>query len=271
MELNLAGKRALVTGSSSGIGEGIAMTLAAENVEVIVHGRDAFRADLVCEKIKNLGGAACTVCGDLSHEEGIRSVLEQVGNIDILVNNAGGPPYYEGDTSATKLWLDIDMSWWKRAYDVNVMSIVGLTNALVPYMRSRRWGRVINVSSAVGYQPAALGADYGAVKAAVLNLTVSLSKLVGKDGVTVNGVVPGPIMTPQLVRFYKELASERSLDHLPLDEIVHELTAEIFELSLSKPGTPDDVGALVAFLASDKSSFITGTNIRVDGGLIQSI
>ncbi|HVJ89415.1 MAG TPA: SDR family oxidoreductase, partial [Labilithrix sp.] len=194
MDLHLKDKRALVTGSSAGIGAEVARFLAREGVEVVVHGRNAERAGAVANEITTAGGRAALAIGDLSTAEGLSRVIDAVehalGGIDILVNNAGGPTYM-----AHASWFDAPLEEWIDDYKSNTLPAVRLVQAFVPGMRERRWGRVIQISSRNAISPHAQLGAYGASKAALNNFTLSLSKALAGTGVTSNGIMPGLIYT----------------------------------------------------------------------------
>src|SRR4030088_446364 len=197
MDLKLDGRRALVTGSSSGIGEGIARMLAQEGCAVVVHGRNRERAGKVAADIK----AAGVAIGGLSTEEGAG------GKIEILINNAGGSS--TGNT--TKTPIEISVADWVSNYHTNTLAAVRLCRLAVPDMVAAKWGRVINVSSAVAVQPNNLGADYSGAKAALNNFTVSLAGSLRGVGVTVNTVSPGIIMVDGLLRFGRRKYGDANL------------------------------------------------------------
>src|ERR1700743_3330196 len=200
MDLKLKGRRALVTGSSSGIGEGIARMFAQEGCAVGVHGRNRARAEKVAADIK----AAGIAIGDLSTDEGAAAVHAEArtalgASIEILVNNAGGSS--TGNTS--KAPIDISAEHGISNYHATTLSSVRLCRHAVPDMVANKWGRVINVSSAVAVQPNNLGSDYSGAKAALNNFTVSLAGSLKGVGVTVNTVSPGIIMVDGLLRFWR--------------------------------------------------------------------
>lgn len=267
MDLRLAGRRALVTGSSSGIGEGIARMLAQEGAAVVVHGRNRERADRVATAI----GAAGVAIGDLSTDEGAAAVHEQVlaalgADIEILVNNAGGSS--TGNT--TKTPVEIGIADWVSNYHANALSSVRMCRLSVPAMVAAGFGRVINVSSAVAVQPNNLGADYSGAKAASNNFTVSLAGSLKGVGVTVNTVSPGIIMVDGLLRFGRQKYGDPDLT---IEGVTQRLAADdVFELPpAGRLGTPDDLALIVCTLASPLSGFVTGANYRVDGGQVRSL
>jgi 3-oxoacyl-[acyl-carrier protein] reductase len=267
MDLKLKGRRALVTGSSSGIGEGIARMLAQEGCAVVVHGRNRERAEKVATEIK----AAGVAIGDLSTDEGAAAVHAAArsalgGNIEILVNNAGGSS--TGNTS--KAPIDIKLEDWVSNYHANALSSVRLCRHAVPEMIAAKFGRVINISSAVAVQPNNLGSDYSIAKAALNNFTVSLAGSLKGVGVTVNTVSPGVIAVDGLIRFGRKKYGD---DNMSIEEITKRLAAEkVFDLPpAGRLGTPQDLALVVCMLASPLSGFVTGANYRVDGGQIRSV
>jgi 3-oxoacyl-[acyl-carrier protein] reductase len=269
MDLQLAGKRALVTGSSSGIGAEIARMLATEGVKVIVHGRDPGRTRAVAAEIGAAGGKSATALGDLTADRDTTAVIETArqafGGIDILVNNVGGPA-----SVAHPTWFDTPLEEWAENYRHNALAAVCLILAFVPEMRERRWGRVIQISSRNAISPHAQFGAYGTAKAAVNNLTLSLSKALAGTGVTSNGVMPGLIYTSQVDSWFVEMARKHTGTGDPkagqeyvLKNVVHQ--------TVDRLGQPKDIAAAVCFIASPLSDFMTGTTFRIDGGATPTI
>jgi 3-oxoacyl-[acyl-carrier protein] reductase len=264
VEMQLEGKRALVTGSSSGIGAEIAKRLAGEGVRLVVHGRDEARTRAVAAEIQASGGTAAVALGDLTTNEGSTAVIEGAekafGGIDILVNNAGGPV-----GTAKETWFDISLDEWARSFQGNVLAAVQMIHAFVPAMKDRGWGRVIQISSRNAISPHADLGAYGAVKAAVNNLTLSLSKGLAGTGVTVNGVMPGLIYTPMLESWFVTLAQRHHGSSDPLHGQEYALK-NVVKQTVDRLGQPRDIATYVCYLASPLSDFMTGTTIRIDGG-----
>jgi NAD(P)-dependent dehydrogenase (short-subunit alcohol dehydrogenase family) len=279
MELQLQGKRALVTGSSSGLGVGIAKMLAAEGAVVVVHGRDAERCRNVVAEITAAGGKVMTALGDLATEPGCNTVADAVigslGGVDILVNNAGGrASSHRTDGLGGPMnagWLDIPWSDWLWTYEQNVGAAVRLIHKFVPGMKQQKWGRVINIASAAATQTEPDLAEYQAVKAAMVNMTCSLAKTLSHTGITVNTVTPGAILTPANRDHFINLAKKLQWDTEDWDEIEHRVTTELMPISADHFGVPDDIGRMVTLLASPLSSYMTGANYRVDGGQCRSV
>lgn len=209
MDLGLQGNRALVTGSSAGIGAAIAEALAAEGVSVVVHGRNPVRTKAVAELISKRGGHAEVAVGDLTTEAGaaatVSAVVETMGGIDILVNNVGAPV---GGKKAD--WFENSVQDWADSFAVNTLAAVRMIHAFVPAMVTSGWGRSIQISSRNAISPHANLCTYGAAKAAVNSLTLSLSKGLAGTGVTSNGVMPGLTYTPMIDRFFADVADSRA-------------------------------------------------------------
>ncbi len=265
MDLQLSGKRALVTGSTSGIGEQIAKTLAAEGVHVVVHGRRKAEAERVVQEIKASGGSAAFTIGELGSDEEATIVAKQAtaafGGIDILVNNAGVFPM--------KPWLHSTAKEWVDLYNDNVGSVVRLVTQLVPAMVEQKWGRVIMLGSFFGPMPGFPVANYATTKGANISQAVSLAKELGGTGVTANSVSPGPIRTPGMEAGAREMAvaQGQEYDFAKFEQFYAQQT----RLPAGRIGSPSDIANMVAFVSSPLADFITGTNLRVDGGMVPTI
>jgi 3-oxoacyl-[acyl-carrier protein] reductase len=269
MDLGLKDRRALVTGSSSGIGEAIANALAQEGARVVVHGRDAERARRAAEGIERKGGRASVAIGDLSTEEGAVSVsrqtLQALGGLDILVNNAGGT---DGGPQG---WTDSTGEDWQALFDQNFFSAIRLVQQLTPALRAGGWGRIINIATGLAIQPTAWLPHYAAAKAALVNSTVSLAREFSGTGVTINTVSPGLIRTPAAERVLRGIARAQGWGTDDWTEIERRAVKEVVPTSVGRIGLPEEVAHAVAFLASPLADFIDGSNLRVDGGFVTSI
>ncbi|MFL6072069.1 MAG: SDR family NAD(P)-dependent oxidoreductase [Mycobacteriales bacterium] len=260
------GKRALVTGSTSGIGRAIAIALAAEGAAVLVHGRDTQRAKATADEIAATGGAASIVLADLTHDAGaglVVSAADDFGGIDILVNNAAA-------TGSDQGWLAGGPAEWLDLYNTNVASAVRLIGALTPPMRTAGWGRVIQISSAAHPYPLPMRAAYSATKAALSNLTVSLSKELAGTGITANTISPGPTLTDG----FRDLALTFARHHAMGDD-TDAATRALIDGPLANPSgrltRPEEIAALTTLVASPLSASINGANLRIDGGFTPTV
>jgi 3-oxoacyl-[acyl-carrier protein] reductase len=266
MDLRLKGKSALVTGSTSGIGRAIATTLGQEGVAVVVNGRDARRAEDTANTITKAGGRAEVAVGDLMIEDDANAVISKVqsmlGAIDILVNVTGG--------TVRDGWRTTTVNDWVDTFNLNVVSAVRFINAFVQNMREQAWGRIIQIGSAAGSNPPAEMALYGAAKGALVNLTVSLAKDLAETGVTANVISPGPTLTEGWRRFALNFANAEGMAD-DFDAARTALLAGPLRMPSNRLAEPEEVAALVAFVASPLSASINGANLRIDGGFTPSV
>ncbi|WP_426937243.1 SDR family NAD(P)-dependent oxidoreductase [Brevibacterium sp. LE-L] len=262
MDLHLEGKRALITGSSSGVGRAVADRLAKEGCIVLIHGRHEQPCEDVASEIRAQGGTATIVLGDLTDPAAVVEVGERAleHGVDILVNNAG--PFSEHS------WDRVSPSDWIQSYQGNVVSAASLIRQLTPMMRERSWGRVINIGSRAVVSPLENMVDYSAAKAAVLNLTSSLAKSLAHSGVTANCVSPGVILTESLERMFSEredCTAEASKDSEP------DAMADYAPNPAGRLGRPEDIATAIAYLASPLAGYINGANLPVDGGITGAV
>lgn len=260
MDLYLAGRRALVTGSSEGIGAAIARQLAAEGCAVMVHGRDLTKAQTVVDEIGADGSLTDVVVGDLTDPAETLRLAERAAHwgVDILVNNAG--PFADND------WDSATPESWLSMFDANVVSAARLVHALLPHLRELGWGRVINVGSRAATTPLPTMVEYSAAKAAVVNMTTSLAQHLGGSGVTANTVSPGVIVTEGMRRMFERRTAERA-EAVSWQEIARDVVEQYAPNPTQRLGTPDDIADTVAFLASPRAGYLNGIDVRVDGGL----
>jgi NAD(P)-dependent dehydrogenase (short-subunit alcohol dehydrogenase family) len=266
MELHLAGRRALVTGGSRGIGRGIVEALAAEGAEVLFCGRDRATGDALAEQMRRAGGRATFLVADVESEAGIEALAEAVmagGRVDILVNNVGGAHDAEAGARA---FTAIPPADWPQTFMKCLFNAVRLIDRLTPAMQESGWGRIINISSTAGLEPGSVPADYAAAKAALNTATVSLSTSLARTGVTANIVSPGPILTEALAAYIDFLAGQGGWPEQGEDRHAR-FIAEVMPLKTKRLGRPEDIGGVVAFLASPRADYVTGAHLRVDGGL----
>lgn len=279
MDLELRNKRALVTGSSSGIGEGIARVLAQEGARLVIHGRDQIKTQAVANRLIDLGVDTVVALGELDLQGGCNDVAETAlsafGGIDILVNNAGGMASAnrldKKAASFNRPWLETPWDDWRWTYEQNMGAAVRLIQALAPGMIERRWGRIINISSASGTQSEPDLADYQPAKAAMINMTTGLAKSLGGTGVTVNTVTPGTILTEGVRSGFVLWAEQLGWPTTDFDEIERRFATEHMPQPIKHFGRVEDVGRMVAFIASPQAGYMTGGNYRVDGGQCRSV
>ncbi len=269
MDLKLDGKIALITGSSKGIGEAIARGLARERVIVVVHGRDRSQTERVVHDISAQKGRAYAVVGDLTVDDEVQRLVGEAqalaGPIDILVNNAGGSGEAED-------WTNSRAASWASAYDRNVLAAVRITTRLLPSMRAAKWGRIVNISSLAGLMPPASRPDYSACKAAMNAMTTSMAKAVAADGVTVNTVSPGTIHSARLDARFREVAAERGVAADAPWEQIERVALPIFaQVPIGRGGKLEEIADAISFLVSPRAGYITGVNLRLDGGMLPSI
>jgi 3-oxoacyl-[acyl-carrier protein] reductase len=263
VDLKLLGKAALITGSTSGIGAGIAYALAREGAIVVIHGRSEVRARETIQNIRSTGGQAHQALGDLTTDDGARSVVNQAlaaaPQIDILINNVGGP--VEGKAS----FFDTSVSEWADSYQNNALAAIRMIQALVPPMKARGWGRVIQVSSRNAISPHANMPSYGAAKAAMNNFTLGLSKELAFSGVTSNAVMPGLTYTRQLDSYLRHTAEQNGWGE-DLEKAKDHVLRNVVRQTVKRLGDVNDIANYVCYLASPLSDFMTGTVVRIDGG-----
>lgn len=266
MDLQLAGRTALVTGATSGIGTGIAEAFAREGVHVAIGGRNRERAELVAAGIRSQGGVAVVAVGDIGTEAGVeetaRAALAGLGHVDILVNNAGGRANQRGADGFFEVTFD-DMV---ATYRMNVAGAMGLARLLVPGMIERGWGRLIQISSGSGTTPTGTIPDYGAAKAALINFSLGACKALARTGVTSNTVSPGMIAgTDGLNEWLRAVGEEQGWG----DDIARSeeyALANLMQQAVGRMGRVDDIANAVLYIASPLADFVSGANLRVSGG-----
>jgi 3-oxoacyl-[acyl-carrier protein] reductase len=250
MDLGIAGRKAIVCAASKGLGRACAMALAREGVEVVITARTAKTLEATAAEIRAATGARVTaVPGDIATEAGRAAALAACPEPDILVNNAGGPP--AGD------FRDWDRDAWLRALDANMLTPIFLIRAVVDGMIGRRFGRIVNITSASVKSPiAALGMSNGA-RAGLTGFVAGLSRQVARHNVTINNLLPGPFLTDRL-RSNTKPTEGRSVDD--------EIAARGKLLPAGRVGDPAEFGEACAFLCAASSGFIVGQNLLLDGG-----
>jgi 3-oxoacyl-[acyl-carrier protein] reductase len=270
MDLNLSNKIALVTGGSKGIGAAIALQLAQEGADVAICAREPKLLDETARRIATLGRQVVAVPANLRRDADVQAVVEKTlgafGRVDILVNNVGGAPGPGGFANLTD-------EHWQAAWDLNVMAAVRFARALVPGMVERRWGRIINIASTSAREPDTVVVHYNCAKAGLLALSKTLANAYAKDGVLVNCVLPGLTRTPAVESSAAKRLKEQGVDvdGMTPDELVNRYYLPRRPLPVGRIGQPEDLASIVAFLASDRASWISGAAINVDGGWVKSI
>ena len=263
MDLQLHGKKALVTGSTAGIGFAIALGLAREGAAVTVNGRTPDRTAAAADRIREMvkDAQVSTVSADLSGAEGAAALCGQVPDVDILVNNVG---IFE-----PKPFESIGDEDWLRFFETNVMSGVRLTRHYLPGMKSRNWGRVVFISSESGINIPVEMVHYGMTKSAQLSIARGVAESTKGTGVTVNSVLPGPTGSEGVGVFVTRLAKERGVTEAEMEREFFQ-TARPSSL-LQRFATPEEVANLVVYVCSPLSSGTNGAALRVDGGVVRSM
>ena len=262
MDLELKDKVALVTGSSQGIGKAIAFGLAEEGARISICARNEKLLNETAEEIESATKAEVLATrADVSREEDIQRLVtateQKFGRIDILVNNVGGPP--------STTFLETSMKQWRDSVDSLLMSVVSMCSKVVPLMQRQKWGRIINMTSFVAKQPEKRLILSNTLRSGILGLTKTLSNELAEYGILVNAVCPGWTMTKRVENLAKARAEGSGKS---IQEIIEEWTSQI---PLKRLAKPKEIADLVVFLASERASYITGTTVQVDGGVIKSL
>lgn len=262
MDIDLSGRRALVSGSSQGIGLAIATELARAGAAVVVNGLGVEKVERAAAGIVDQvpGAEVTAVAADLATAVGAAGIREQVPDVDILVNNLG--------IFRARPVFGIDDDEWRRYFEVNVLSAVRLTRTYLPGMMERRWGRVLNIASDSAIVIPAEMVHYGMTKTALLAVTRGYAKAAAGSGATVNSIIVGPTHTPGVEAFVGDVVGK----DLPWDDAEHRFIREYRPGSLIQRFIePAEIGNLVVYLSSEFSSATTGGAIRADGGYVDSI
>ncbi|HEV8673447.1 MAG TPA: SDR family oxidoreductase [Methylomirabilota bacterium] len=262
MDLGLKGKAAIVAAASKGLGRAAARGLAAEGARVAICARSADELKKTADAIHaETGAEVLAVPTDVLKPEAIRNLVghavEAFGGVDILVTNAGGPPFGLFDQMS-----DAD---FQAAFELNLLSTVRMIREVLPQMRRRRWGRIVNIQSTSIKQPIDGLLLSNSIRPGVAGLSRSLVQEVSRDGITINTVCPGRILTDRARGF---LASRAQIAGLSVDEFVKQDTAAI---PMGRMGEPEEVANMVVFLASQRASYVTGVTVQVDGGLVRGL
>jgi 3-oxoacyl-[acyl-carrier protein] reductase len=263
MDLGLQGKVALVMAASKGLGRASASALAHEGASVTIGARDSETLTQTAQELgKTSESRVLAVPCDVTNPEDLATIVEttiqEFGRLDILVNNAGGPPfgYFEG----------FDDEAWQQAFELNLLSTIRLIRLVLPHMRQAGGGRIINIVSTSVKQPIDGLLLSNTIRPGVIGLAKSLSFELAPDNITINNVCPGRILTDRLLQSIS--VQEKLAQGMSAEEA---LSGQMKDIPLGRLGKPEELGALVAFLASSQASYITGTTIPVDGGLVRSL
>lgn len=261
MDLGLKGKTALVLGAGGGLGGAIAKTLAAEGSRVAVADINKEAAEKTVAEIEAGGGSAVAIAWDLADLSIITSNLSAIearfGSVDVLVNITGGPP--------PTLVAGQSAESWRKHFDSMVLSVVAITDAVLPKMREKKWGRIITSTSSGVVAPIPNLGLSNALRMSLLGWSKTLAGEVGRDGVTVNIVLPGRVAT-QRISFLDEQKAKR--EGRSVEDVSAQSTASI---PVGRYGDPQEYADVVTFLASTRASYVTGSVLRIDGGLIASV
>ena len=263
MNLGLQGKIAVVSGSTAGIGLAIAVALAAEGARVIINGRTEERVNAALVKIRERVPNADLrgVAADLGSASGVEAFLKKAPDADVLINNVG--------IFDPKPFLEIPDAEWLRFFEVNVLSGVRLSRKYLPGMLKKNWGRVIFISSESAQQPPPEMIHYGMTKTAQVSISRGLAESVAGTGVTVNSVLVGPTESEGVGTFLDSLAKQQNLSKADMEKMFFEKGRP--SSLLKRFETPDEVAAVVAFVASAHGLVINGAAVRAEGGVIRSV
>jgi 3-oxoacyl-[acyl-carrier protein] reductase len=262
MDLQLRGKVAVVGGASKGLGRACAQALAEEGAALAICSRSKPDLEKAATEIRDTTRAdVLAVAGDLDRHETIRGLIaatvERFGRLDVLVNNSGGPPLARAQSATEEQWA--------TALERSLLFFARMSREALPHLKQSASGRIINILAATVYQPIPNLALSGVTRLGVVAFAKSLADEVGRDGVLVNNVCPGSILTERMLSNVTARAKELGV---PVEKALEQRAAET---AVGRIGKPEELAALVAFLASPRSSYITGTTMLVDGGLVRAV
>ena len=260
MNLGLSGRVAIVTGGNSGIGKGCAAVLLAEGAHVVIAGRNGERVAAAAKEL-SAKGRVLGVPADLEKDSDVQALIERTlaefGRLDILVNNAASVGAGDFQTLSDEQWT--------KLFELKLNGTARCMRHAIPPMRERKWGRIVNVAGGAARQPQPAAIAVGLNNAAVLNLTKAVAAELARDNILINAVLPSVIHTERLDGTIRKAAQATGKSEAEL------LAQRVGRIPLGRMGTPEEVGAVVAFLASERASFVTGTAWSVDGGASATI
>jgi 3-oxoacyl-[acyl-carrier protein] reductase len=261
MDLGIKGKTALVFGAGGGLGGAIAQALAAEGANIVLADISAEALSATAKNIQASGAQAMSLTWDLADlsliDAHIGAIKQRFGGVDILINNTGGPPPTPAAGQPPEVWA--------KHFQAMVMSVIAITDRVLPGMRARRWGRIITSTSSGVVSPIPNLGMSNALRMSLVGWSKTLAREVGGDGITANIVLPGRVATSRIT-FLDEQKAKR--EGRPVEQVTAESTAAI---PVGRYGRPEEYGSVVAFLASQQAAYVTGSTVRVDGGLIASV
>jgi len=262
MELGLKDKISIVPASSKGLGRAVALGLALEGAKVVICSRNEDEINTTAKAIYNQSSSdILPIKADVSNQKDLETIVNKTidafGTVHILVNNAGGPPFGYFD--------DFDMEHWQKAIELNLFSTIKLTQLVTPFMKKQKWGRIINITSIAVKQPLDGLILSNTARAGVIGFSKTISNELAKYNILVNSVCPGRIFTDRIKNLAKSRAEKNNDTY---EETIARMNSDI---PLGRIGSPEEFANLVVFLASQKSSYITGNTIQIDGGLLKSI
>lgn len=262
MDLGIRDRVAIVTGGSMGLGKAVARELAREKARVVISARNEARLRAAAEEIRrDTGAQVLAIAADMTRPDEIRALVDETvgrwGTVEIAVANAGGPPGTRFETTSA--------AEFERAIELNLLSTIRLAQEVAPYMRARRWGRFIAITSVSVKQPLPGLILSNTARAGVVGFVKTMATEMAPHGVLCNAVAPGYMRTGRV----EELAMERARnEERDVDDVLAEMSGRI---PAGRMGEPEELAAAVAFLASDRASYVTGVTLQVDGGFVQGL
>ena len=262
MDLGIKGRVAVIGGGSKGLGKACALSLAQEGANVAICSRNAEDLEAAAQEIRASSDAqVLAVPGDLSRlpdiQNLIQTTVDHFGGLDIVVCNSGGPP--EGRA------VDTSEETWDRAIQMSLNFFIRMAREVVPHLKKQKWGRIINILASTVYQPIDNLVTSGVTRMGAVAYAKSLADEVGRDNILVNNVAPGFLLTDRMVHIFETRAAETG------QSTEEALRARSSSIPLGRFGRPEELADLVAFLASEKNGYVTGTTILVDGGVVRSV